>query len=451
VTVVADRFDLAVLGTGSAGSGVAMRCARAGWRVAIIESDAPGGTCALRGCDPKKVLVGAADAVDAMRRFRGRGPEGDVRIDWPALAAFKRSFTDPYPESKVAAFDAAGVSLVRGAARFVGPSSIAVDARMIEARHILVATGALPVPLGIPGAEHVTTSDRFLDLETLPSRIIFIGGGFISFEFAHVAVRAGSRVTVLHRGARPLERFDQDLVDRLVAHTRSLGVDMRLQAPVTHVASRDSGVEVRFATGGHEERLEGDLVVHGAGRVPALDRLDLGAGNVAFTAAGVTVNGYLQSVTNPSVWAAGDAAASGVPLTPVAGFEARVVAHNLLNGPSLEAEYPVVPSVVFTIPPLAMVGLSEADARARGLDVDVKTGDMSDWYSSRRVVEATAAFKTLVDRRNGRIVGAHVLGPHADETINLFALAMRNEMPADQFRQMLWAYPTHASDTAYMV
>lgn len=446
-----ETYDLVVLGTGAAGSGVATRCRRAGWRVAIVESDEPGGTCALRGCDPKKVLVDAAETVDAIQRLRGKGPEGDVYIDWPSLLMFKRSFTQPYPAKKVQSLEQAGITLVRGTARFVGRSVIAVGERQIEGRHILIATGAHPAPLGIPGAEQVITSDQFLELEMLPPRIIFIGGGYISFEFAHVAARAGADVVILHRGQRPLDRFDSDLVDRLVSHTRALGVSVRTGSPATRVIQRGGRLQVWATTDVGDERFEADLVVHGAGRIPALEGLDLDAAGVAHTRAGVTVNRYLRSATNPSVWAAGDAAASGPPLTPVAGYDARVVSENLLKGPSMRAEYSVVPSVVFTIPPLAAVGVSEAEARARGLDVDVRAGDMSDWHTSRRVAESAAAFKTVVDRGTNRILGAHLLGPYAAELINVFALAMRAHVSVDALKQMLFAYPTAASDIPYML
>lgn len=447
-----EEYDLVVLGTGTAGSGIATRCARAGWRVAIVESRAPGGTCALRGCDPKKVLVGAAEVIDAFARLHGKGPDGQVRVDWRALMAFKRTFTDPYPDKKVRALEEAGIELVRGAGRFVDRTIVEAAGRRLSSRHIVVATGAHPAPLGIPGAELVLTSDDFLELETLPPRIVFIGGGYISFEFAHVAARAGAHVTILHRAARPLEGFDPDLVQQLVAHTRSLGIDVRTDTTVTRIRVTASRIEVGAEHAGADEWFGADLVVHGAGRVPAIDGLGLEAAGVAYTPQGLTLTEQLQSVTNPAVWAAGDADGSGPALTPVAGHEAQVVAANLLGDtPPPRPDYGVVPSVVFTVPPLARVGLLEEDARSRGLDVEVRSGDMATWYTARRLAEPAAAYKTIVDRGTGHIVGAHLLGGHAAETINLFALAMRGRVAARALKQTLFAYPTAASDVAYML
>ena len=193
-------------------------------------------------------------------------------------------------------------------------------------------------------------------------------------------------------------------------------------------------------------------MVHGAGRVPDLEDLDLKSAGVQYSRAGIAVNEYLQSVSNPMVYAAGDCADSGgPPLSPVAAYEGRVVAANLLESNQTKTEYEPVPSIVFTIPPLARVGLDEEEARRRQLRFSVRHEDTSGWHSSRRAGEHQSAFKLLIDERTDRILGAHLLGLQADETINLFALAMRADVPANQLKQVLWAYPTRASDIQYMV
>lgn len=446
-------FDLIVIGTGSAGSGVAYRCRRAGWSVAIVDSRPFGGTCALRGCDPKKVLVGVAEAVDRGQRLAGKGlqPSG-LALDWRALIRFKRSVIEHVPADRERGFAQAGIEPFHGRARFVGPTTVQVDGVELHGRRVHVAAGAKPVDLGIPGAEHLVTSEQFLELDELPRRVLFVGGGYISFEFAHVAARAGARATILHRGPRPLERFDPDLVDQLVSRTRELGVDVQLGTEVTAIEPAGGGFVVRASQQGRPRSFEADLVVHGAGRVPEIDDLGLEAAGVEWDARrGVRVNEYLQSVSNPAVYAAGDAAASGPPLTPVAAYEARIVAGNLLEGNHLKADYSIVPSVVFTIPPLASVGLHEREARERGLRVRVNRAETSGWYSSRRVGETCSGYKVLVDEETGRILGAHLVGPQAEETINLFALAMRAGLTGADLRSLLFAYPTHASDIAYMV
>lgn len=442
-------FDLIAIGTGAAASTAASKCRKAGWRVAIVDARPFGGTCALRGCDPKKVLVGAADLLDSFRRLQGAGISGTARIDWADLMAFKRTFTRDVPTDREASFHAAGIATFHGTARFTGPNTLRVGDQELEGRHVLVATGAKPRPLDIPGAEYLRTSTDFLDLDVLPERIVFVGGGYISFEFAHVAVRAGAEVTILHRSDRPLGGFEPDLVDRLVEATRDLGVKVHLRSPVKAVEMDEDGT---FVVHTPTSTVATDFVVHGAGRIPDLEGLGLEAAGVAHDKRGVQVDEHLQSVSNPHVYAAGDAAATpGWPLTPVASMEGHVAAGNMLGDKKRVPDYRGTASIVFTVPPLARVGATVAEAEAAGRDVEVRHGDMDDWYSYRRLAHAPARYKVLVDRETGQIVGAHLLGTHAEEVVNLFALAIRAGATARDLKQVPWGYPTHGSDLPYML
>jgi len=286
----------------------------------------------------------------------------------------------------------------------------------------------------------------------LPRRVVFVGGGYISFEFGHVAARAGARVTILHRGAHPLGSFDPDLVDLLVSRTERLGITLRLQTEVTGIEPAQPGFRVHLSGGGQRDAVDADLVVHGAGRTADLRDLTLTAAGVDWSSRGVAVNDYLQSVSNPAVYAAGDAAATDAPkLTPVAAHHGRVVSSNLLEGNHRKPDHSVVPSVVFTVPALASVGLHERTVRDRDLHFTVHREDTHAWYSSRRVGETASGFKVLVEEGSGRILGAHLLGPSADEVINLFAMAMRAGMPASAIKEILYAYPTGGSDVSHMV
>ncbi len=447
------KFDLVAIGTGSGASAVASRCRAAGWHVAIVDARPFGGTCALRGCDPKKVLVGAAEVMDWARRMKGKGIRAEqLQIDWEELMRFKRSFTEPVPKRREEGLAKAGIAAFHGRARFVGPSTVQVGDETLEGRYVVIATGQKPADLKISGEEHLTTSDQFLELNELPRRILFIGGGYIAFEFAHVAVRAGSEVTIVHRGARPLPRFDPDLVDQLVARTRELGADVQLGTQAEGIERNSGHLLVRASTSGQKRTFEADMVVHAAGRVPEIGDLNLDAAGVEWNREGVKVNEFLQSVSNPAVYAAGDAAASGgPPLTPVAGYEGMIVAANLLKGNNQKPNYLGIPTVVFTIPPLASVGLSEREAREQGLKFRVKKEMTSGWYSSRRVGETYSGFRVLVEQGTDRILGAHLLGGQAEEVINLFAVAIRSGMCASDLRHMLFAYPTHGSNLPYML
>ncbi len=445
--------DVIVLGSGSAAQSVAYPCREAGWSVAVVDDHPYGGTCQLRGCDPKKVLVGVADLVDWSRRMQGQDVSAPgLSLNWPDLIRFKRTFTDPVPEQNEQSFAQAGIITRHGRAHFVDRTSIRVGDEILAGRHVVIATGALHAPLGIAGEDVLTTSTQFLDLDALPRRIVFVGGGYIAFEFAHITARAGAQVQVLHRGSRPLEKFDPDLVSLLVQASRELGIEVQVNRAVTAIERQGDHLLVHARAGAQEHTVEADLVVHAAGRVPEIDELDLAAAGVAREKDGVSVNEYLQSVSNEAVYAAGDAVASGgFPLTPVAGMQGGIVARNLLEGNRHTPNYSGIPSVVFTTPPLVRVGLSEEAARAQGLRFTTRHEDTSGWYSSRRVALPHTGFKTLVEEGTGRILGAHLLGPHAEEVINLFALAIRAGLRANDLQQMVYAYPTSASDVGYML
>ncbi len=449
---MATHFDLIVIGSGSAAMTVATRCRAAGWQVAMADSRPFGGTCALRGCEPKKVLVAAAEAVDSGRRLEGKGVAGKPLISWPELMRFKRTFTTPVPQGREEQLRQAGIAAFHGRARFTDAHTLQIGDETAEARRVVIAAGAAPARLNIPGEEHLIDSEQFLELNALPRRIVFVGGGYISFEFAHIAARAGAAVTILHLDSRPLAAFDPDLVGALVRRTRALGVQVELDSPVRAIERTAEGLAVHAGPAAAPRAFAADLVVHGAGRVAEIEDMGLDAAGVAWERRGVRVNEYLQSVTNPNVYAAGDAAATaGAPLTPVAGYEGQIAAANLLEGNHRTADYAGMASVAFTIPPLAAVGLREEAAREQGLRFRVHAENTSGWYSSRRVGEEYSGFKVLIEEGSERILGAHLLGPHAEETINLFALAIRAGLRASDLKDELFSYPTNASDVRYML
>jgi glutathione reductase (NADPH) len=444
-------YDLVVVGSGTAAQVASARVRSAGWSVAVIDHLPFGGTCALRGCDPKKVLISGAEALDLARRMHGRGAAGELRINWPDLIAFKRTFTDPVPRKQEHRYAEQGIEAVHGTARFTGPAAIEVGGQSLRARHVLLATGARPVPLTFPGAEHLITSDQFLELPELPAHIIMVGGGYIAAEFSHIAARAGAKVTVLQRADRMLTKFDPDLVGWLVDKFSEIGVEVRTGTAVEAIERIESGFRVRARAGRQAVIFRADLVVHAAGRAPDLDGLNLAAAGVAVESGHLALNEFLQSVSNPVVYAAGDTAAKGPPLTPVSSHDGMVVAANLLEGNRHRPDYHGVPSVAFTLPPIAAVGLAEAEARAAGLRFRVNHAKASVWYTARRVAETVYGFKTLMEEGSGRILGAHIVGPHAEEVINLFALAIRHGLTAENLKQTIFAYPTGASDIGYML
>jgi glutathione reductase (NADPH) len=446
--------DLIVLGSGEAAQALVYPCREAGWSVTVVDSDPFGGTCSLRGCDPKKVLVGVSELVDWNRRMTGKGISSPVpTLVWPEMIRFKHTFVDGGPESNAKSFTEAGIGAIQGRAHFVGPTSLRVGDETLVGRHVVIAAGARHAPLGITGEEHLTTSTQFLDLEQLPRRVVFVGGGYIAFEFAHVAARADAEVSILHRGDRPLERFDADLVAQLVQATRDLGVDVRVRTTVTAIEKRGDELIVHARNAEETTEVVADLVVHAAGRIPEIEDMRVNvAGIERGEGGGVAVNKYLQSVSNPAVYAAGDAVASGgFPLTPVAAMQGRIVASNLLTGNTRTPNYDAIPTVVFTTPPLVAVGLDEQTAQAQGLRFTTHQEDTSGWYTSRRVALPHSGFKVLIEDGTDRILGAHLLGIHAEEIINIFALAIHAGLSAHDLKELVFTYPTSAYDIRYMI
>lgn len=406
--------------------------------------------------------MGAAEALDINHRMNEIGVITNPAIlDWNKLMTFKKSFTEPVPESREKAFQKEGIVAIHGPARFTGPTSLKVgENRSVDARYVLIATGAKPARLPIIGQELMATSDEFLELDTLPRRIVFVGGGYISFEFAHIAARAGADVSIVHRGKYPLDNFDPDLVDMLVQRTKKIGIKILLQTEVNQVKKQPDGIRIHTESKdqGSEEKIsiDADMVVHGAGRVPEIEELCLEKAGIERERKGVKVNRHLRSTSNSSVFAAGDCAAGGgLPLTPVAGYEGQIAAHNLIQlekGKSmLEADYNGIPSVVFTLPPIASVGLQEQTAKDRGLKFTTRHSSTASWYSSRRVNESHSGYKVLIEENTGKIIGAHLFGPNADEVINIFAMAMRLNIRSERLSEVIWSYPTNASDINYMV
>ncbi len=443
-------IDLLVLGTGTAGGTVARAVRKAGWDVAIADPRPFGGTCALRGCEPKKVFWTLAAAIDQARRLAPVGLVGGdaLALDWAALQRFKQSFTQPVPDDTAQDFEKLGIAAYRGPTQFLSADTVAIGDRTITARNILIATGAKPAPLPIEGAQHLKTSEDFLALDRLPARLVVVGGGYIAFELGHIAARGGAAVTLLNQDDKPLAGFDRSLVARLVEETRRLGITLETNTEVVRIEQPGTAIARQ---NGAERRFEADMVLHAAGRVPNFDDLALDRGAIECDGARLKLDLYLRSVSNPRIFVAGDAASAGPALTPVASIDAHCVIRNLLDGVKHEPNYRGVPSVVFTIPPLTRVGLTVEEAETKGLSFDLREGDMAGYESVRRLRQEAAGYRILVERGSNRLLGAHLLGPGSEEAINLFALAIRNGLGAEAIADLATAYPTFGSNLAGMV
>ena len=446
------KFDVFIIGTGVAGTIIANKSAKKGLKTGIVDNREYGGTCGLHGCIPKKILVGATNAVQSSRNLAGKGVMNAPSINWQELIAFKNSFTDPIPENKEATFKENGIYTYHGDPKFITENQLKIGDDIIEAKKIVVATGAVPRELNIIGAEHALLSDDFLELKELPESILFIGGGYIALEFAHIATRSGAKVTILQRSSRLLKHFDKDVVEHLVDATKELGIVLLMETNVTQIKKSGDSYLVVGNNNGNLKEFTTDAVFNTSGRVPAIHNLDLDKGNVRYSDKGIEVSYYMQSTTNPNVYAAGDNTATfGLPVTPFATMEGHIVSSNILDGNNKKPDYGVRPTAVYTLPTLAMVGMTEEQARKENLDIAVNYRSVPHWYAAKHLGEKTYAYKVIIDNKTDLILGAHIIGPNAEETINVFAVAMEANMKAHDLMTIPLIYPSASSDIAMMI
>jgi len=439
------QFDVIVVGSGTSGYNVAKNCRKVGLSVAVVENSTPGGICALHGCQPKKFFVVQAELLQLAQHLDGKGVTAPPSLNWADTAAFKREFTDAVPGNTEAFFDRIGVDLYRGTASFKGPGVLVVDGVELQGGSIVLATGAAPRRMDIPGSELGLDSNDFLAQKDLPASIIFIGGGYIAFEFAHVAAAFGAQVTILNKSDRVLRQFDADLVDTTVAASEQAGIKVLTEREPVEMSRCEAGIQVKCRNG---ETHEAAAVFVAAGREANLADLNLAALGLDPDPRGLVVDENMRVAGQADLYAVGDCART-LALAPVADREAAVAAGNI-TGDAQAMDYGKVPSVCFTQPPLASVGLTEEQAQQKGASFKVRRGEMTAWANHRRLGAQFGQYKMLVDDE-GLIIGAHILGHGAGDMINLIALAMEGGLPASRLKEMMWAYPTLTSDTKYMV
>jgi len=445
------KFDVFVIGSGSAGQTVAETCAKNGMNVAIADNRIFGGTCANRGCDPKKVLLGATEAYELSKNLEKEGIITTPEINWKKLQRFKRNFTKAVPAATESRFHDLAIQLYHQSPKFIAENTLSVEGKTVHANTIVIATGQIPRPLHFEGSDHLITSDDFLDLKKIPKKMVFIGGGYVGMEFAHMAARAGSKVTVIEHGERPLKAFDQDMANHLTEISETLGIRFAFNSEVEKIEKLRKNCKVTYFQNGKKMTLKTRLVCNTAGRIPAINALNLSKGKVAYSKKGITVNQFLQNTTNTSVYACGDVSNKGLPLTPLSGLEASVVAENILNENAKEFEVPLIPSAVFTLPNLASVGLSEEEAKRKYKNVVINYESVPEWYNAKRINATGYAYKIISNKRTKRILGAHLLSPEAAETINLFAMAIQQRMTTEQMKKTIFTYPTWANDIKSML
>ena len=445
-------FDVVILGGGNAGMGVTVATREAGLKVAMIEPDLLGGTCPNRGCMPKKVLVAAAHALDEIDRAKAHHIHiGKPSLDWAALIDREKAMISGIPASLGELKTRRGVEVIRDHGRFAGPNAVAVGGETLEAKHIVIATGSTPRRLPFPGAELMITSDDVLSERNLPASVVFVGGGVIALEFSHVYARAGAKVTILEALPRLLDNMDADAVTRLRGETERIGVTIQTGVEIRRIERTADRLRVVYQGGGSERTVEAERVVNGAGRVANVDGLDLAAGKVESERGRIALDAHLSSTSNPAVYVCGDAVAETGQLSPIATYEGRIVGRNIVDGAKHTPDYASIPACVFTVPALASVGLTQADAEEKGIEFRVAVNDMRAWLSSRTYAERAAWAKVLMEKRTDRVIGAHLVGHAGEELIHIFGLAMKHGITAGDLGDFVYGFPTFSADIKSML
>jgi glutathione reductase (NADPH) len=440
-------FDLFTIGAGSGGVAGSRRAASYGARVAICEAGRVGGTCVLRGCVPKKLLVYGSHFAEEFEDARGFGwTIGEHHVDWGKLIETKNRELDRLNGIYVRMLRDAGARLIEGYAKIVDAHTVEVNGTRYSAKYILIATGSHPVRPEIPGAELGISSDEALDLPFVPRRVLVVGGGYIAVEFAGIWRNAGAEVTVAVRGDNVLRGFDNDIRESVADGMTKRGIRILRETIVRSIERCEGGLSVRLAGG---DLLETDVVLFATGRSPNSENLGLEQAGVSVDAdKAIQVDSF--SRTNvPNIYAVGDVT-NRINLTPVAIAEARAVAEMLFHDNPLEMSHENVPSAVFCQPPVGSVGLSEAKARAKYGKIDVYRARFRPMKHTLTGRDERTMMKLVVDRASQKVVGAHMVGADAPEIIQGLAIAVSCGATKAQFDRTVGIHPTAAEEFVTM-
>lgn len=442
-------YDLFVIGGGSGGVRAARVAAQGGARVAMAEEFRMGGTCVIRGCIPKKLMVYASAYAHSVRDARAYGwGVGELGgFEWPRFQAAMHAELARLEAIYDRNATNAGVEILHQRAELNGAHEVRLaDGRVISARHILIATGGQPfVPDTLPGRELAITSNEVFDLKTLPERILIVGGGYIACEFAGIFNGLGSNVTQYYRGAQILRGFDGEARGLIAEAMQSRGVALHVGTDVERMESDGDAIRVT-ATNGKVATF--DAVLYATGRRPYTDGLGLGAADVAVGRWGqVLVDEYSQTNV-PSIYAIGDVT-DRVNLTPVAIREAVAFVETVFNGNPTQPDHELIPSAIFTQPEFGTIGLSEEDARDAG-PIEVYTAAFAPMQNAFIGNRERVMFKLVVCATTRRVLGCHIVAPGAAEMIQLVGVAVKMGATKEDFDRTVAVHPTMAEEIVLM-
>jgi glutathione reductase (NADPH) len=440
-------FDFFVIGAGSGGVRAARFAAALGARVAVAEERHLGGTCVNIGCVPKKLMVYASHFSEDFEDAAGYGwTVGARSFDWPTLIANKDAEIERLNGIYERLLTNSGVEIVEGTATLEDPHTVVVAGREITAQYILIATGGLPSRPREPGQEYGIVSDDVFYLDKLPERMIVAGGGYIAVEFAGVFNGLGSKVTQLYRGDLWLRGFDDDLRRGLAEEAPKKGVDLRFHTIIDKTEKTSNGLLAHLSSG---EKLEVDQILYAIGRRPNVAELNLHGLGIELTRQGAVKVDEAYRTSIPNVFAIGDVT-DRVQLTPVALAEGMSVAERLFGERERAVDYGGIPTAVFSQPPMATVGLTEAEARAKLAAVDIYRTRFTPMKHTMTGRDEKTLMKLVVERASQKVVGAHMMGQDAPEIVQGVAIAMKAGATKRDFDRTIGIHPTAAEEFVTM-
>ncbi len=442
-------YDLFVIGAGSGGVRASRIAASHGAKVAVAEEFRIGGTCVIRGCVPKKMLVYASHFAHELHDAAGFGwTLGEATFDWAKLRDFVASDVDRLERAYTNTLDSNKVEHFHERAAVAGPNTVRLaSGREISARFILIAVGAWPVMPEVEGAEHCISSNEVFHLPELPRRVVIQGAGYIAIEFAGVFNALGSTVTVVNRSDKILRGYDADVIARLLPMMRARGIGFGFNRPLRKVEKQaDGSLQVHAGEG---DPIPADMVLVATGRRPKTDGLGLESAGIALGVNGeVPVDDFSKTACD-SIYAVGDVT-DRIQLTPVAIREGHAFADTVFGGSPRSTVYDHVPSAVFSQPPLAAVGLTEAQARAAGHEIEVFTSDFRPMKNMFSAVPERGYYKLVVDGASGRVLGVHMIGPDAPEILQAAAIAVKAGLTKADFDDTVALHPSMAEELVLM-
>jgi glutathione reductase (NADPH) len=437
-------YDLFVIGAGSGGVRAARVAARHGAKVAVAEEYRVGGTCVIRGCVPKKLLVYASKYSEEFEDAVGFGWTSEkVAFDWPTLIANKDKEIERLSRAYIRNLESAGAELIMGRAVLEDRHTIRLGDRRITARIVLVATGAASfVPRHLPGHELAITSNEAFNLDRLPSRICIVGGGYIAVEFAGIFSGLGVETVLIYRGEKILRGFDDDLRDHLAAEMSKKGIEIRTRADIARIDRSGDGVRLTLEDG---KAFGAGQVMFATGRIPNVMDMGLEAAGVELTPHyAVKVDGYSQTNVE-NIYAVGDVT-NRINLTPVAIREGQAFADTVFGGKNIRVDHSNVPTAVFSQPEIGTVGLTEAVARQGFRAVDVYKTSFKPMQHTLSGRDERMLMKLVVDAESDRVLGCHICGPGAAEMAQLLGIAVKMGATKADFDATMAVHPTAAEE-----